>query len=184
MWISQCFSRWSVTARVNLLSRNTAWSLWMSVTTFSAAGFEQVLRAVCARYVYGLTATPTRADGHEPIITMQCGPIRYQVSAAEQAARQGFARIVVPRFTRFAMPLTTEKNDLCHNLRSLIRDTLRNKLIVQDTADLLGPGAHATGVDRTVGTRQNLGSSTTPTLFARVSALRSGNCQRKACVTN
>ena len=29
----------------------------------SAAGFEQVLRAVPARYVYGLTATPARADG-------------------------------------------------------------------------------------------------------------------------
>lgn len=70
----------------------------------SAAGFEQVLRAVPARYVYGLTATPARADGHEPIITMQCGPIRYQVSAKEQAERQGFARVVVPRFTRFALP--------------------------------------------------------------------------------
>ena len=92
----------------------------------SAAGFEQVLRAVCARYVYGLTATPTRADGHEPIITMQCGPIRYQVSAAEQAARQGFARIVVPRFTRFAMPLTTEKMTYATICEALIRDTLRN----------------------------------------------------------
>lgn len=106
----------------------------------SAAGFEQVLRAVCARYVYGLTATPTRADGHEPIITMQCGPIRYQVSAAEQAARQGFARIVVPRFTRFAMPLTTEKMTYATICEALIRDTLRNKLIVQDTADLLAQG--------------------------------------------
>ena len=68
----------------------------------SAAGFEQVLRAVPARYVYGLTATPARADGHGPIITMQCGPVRYEVSAKEQAERQGFARVVVPRFTRFS----------------------------------------------------------------------------------
>lgn len=71
---------------------------------------------------------------------MQCGPIRYQVSAAEQAARQGFARIVVPRFTRFAMPLTTEKMTYATICEALIRDTLRNKLIVQDTADLLAQG--------------------------------------------
>lgn len=37
--------------------------------------FEQVLKAVNAHHVYGLTATPIRKDGHQPIIFMQCGPI-------------------------------------------------------------------------------------------------------------
>ena len=36
----------------------------------------EVLQEVNAKYVYGLTATPTRQDGHHPIIFMQCGPIR------------------------------------------------------------------------------------------------------------
>ena len=103
----------------------------------SAAGFEQVLRAVPARNVYGLTATPARADGHGPIIAMQCGPIRYEVSAKAQAERQGFARIVVPRFTRFAMPLTIEKPTYGKICDALIQDTLRNALIVQDACDLL-----------------------------------------------
>ena len=106
----------------------------------SAAGFEQVLRAVPARYVYGLTATPARADGHGPIITMQCGPVRYQVSAKGQAERQGFARIVVPRFTRFAMSLTTEKATYGKICEALAQDTLRNDLIVQDARDLLAQG--------------------------------------------
>ena len=106
----------------------------------SAAGFEQVLRAVPARYVYGLTATPARADGHGPIITMQCGPIRYEVSAKAQAERQGFARIVVPRFTRFAMPLTAEKATYGKICDALIQDTLRNALIVHDARDLLAQG--------------------------------------------
>jgi hypothetical protein len=42
--------------------------------------FEQVMK-VNARYVVGLTATPTRKDGHHPIIHMQCGPIRFNMSA-------------------------------------------------------------------------------------------------------
>lgn len=106
----------------------------------SAAGFEQVLRAVPARYVYGLTATPARADGHGPIIMMQCGPVRYEVSAKEQAERQGFARVVVPRFTRFALSLTTEKATYGKMCEALAQNTLRNDLIVQDPRDLLAQG--------------------------------------------
>ena len=36
----------------------------------SAFTFEQVMKQVKARYVVGLTATPTRKDGHHPIIYM------------------------------------------------------------------------------------------------------------------
>src|SRR5271165_1310587 len=41
----------------------------------SAFTFEQVMKQVKAKYVVGLTATPTRKDGHHPIIYMQCGPV-------------------------------------------------------------------------------------------------------------
>jgi hypothetical protein len=47
----------------------------------SAFTFEQVMKQVKARYVVGLTATPTRKDGHHPIISMQCGPVRFSMSA-------------------------------------------------------------------------------------------------------
>ncbi len=36
----------------------------------SAESFECVLKAAHAKYVYGLTATPKRSDGHQPIIFM------------------------------------------------------------------------------------------------------------------
>lgn len=49
----------------------------------SAVSFEQILKAVKARYVLGLTATPIRRDGLQPIIMMQCGPIRHRASRAE-----------------------------------------------------------------------------------------------------
>lgn len=43
----------------------------------SAFSFEAILKRVRARYVLGLTATPIRRDGRQPILFMQCGPIRH-----------------------------------------------------------------------------------------------------------
>jgi hypothetical protein len=34
-----------------------------------------------AKYVVGLTATPYRRDGHQPIIHLQCGPTRFSLTA-------------------------------------------------------------------------------------------------------
>jgi len=42
-----------------------------------AASFDAILKRVKAKYVLGLTSTPVRRDGQQPIIFMQCGPIRY-----------------------------------------------------------------------------------------------------------
>lgn len=47
----------------------------------SAFTFEKVMRVIKAKYIVGLTATPTRKDGHHPIMYMQCGPARYTMSA-------------------------------------------------------------------------------------------------------
>ncbi|MCP9885437.1 DEAD/DEAH box helicase family protein [Synechococcus sp. ATX 2A4] len=44
---------------------------------FAAASFETILRLVKARYVLGLSATLVRRDGLQPILFMQCGPIRH-----------------------------------------------------------------------------------------------------------
>ena len=56
----------------------------------SAFSFEKVLNSVRAKYVYGLTATPIRQDGHHPIVFMQCGPIRYKVDAKSQVLQRSF----------------------------------------------------------------------------------------------
>ena len=45
------------------------------------------MRRVRAKYVTGLTATPVRKDGHHPIIYMQCGPIRFNVSVRSRLTR-------------------------------------------------------------------------------------------------
>ncbi len=49
----------------------------------SAFSFEQVMRQAKAKFILGLTATPVRKVGHHPIIFLQCGPIRFNLSARE-----------------------------------------------------------------------------------------------------
>jgi superfamily II DNA or RNA helicase len=50
-----------------------------------ARSFEAILKRVRAKYVLGLTATPFRRDGQEPIIFMQCGPLRYTATRPASA---------------------------------------------------------------------------------------------------
>lgn len=95
----------------------------------SAVNFERVLRQVSARYVYGLTATPIRKDGHQPIIFMQCGPIRYTSDARAQIAAQSFRRILVPRFTVYRNMSEDRGRTFAQVAASLAEDDQRNKLI-------------------------------------------------------
>ena len=52
-----------------------------------AVSFDVILRRAKAKYVLGLTATPIRRDGQQPIIFMQCGPTRHTVIRAEGAPK-------------------------------------------------------------------------------------------------
>ncbi|MDA3879963.1 MAG: DEAD/DEAH box helicase family protein, partial [Prolixibacteraceae bacterium] len=100
----------------------------------SAFTFESVLKEVNAKYVYGLTATPTRKDGHHPIITMQCGDILYRDDAKAQAENRPFEHYLMPRFTPFKLPENTDMNEITiSNLYSeIVEDEIRNQLIVED----------------------------------------------------
>jgi len=61
------------------------------------------MKRVKAQYVVGLTATPTRKDGHHPIIYMQCGPSRFSMSARTMTETTPFEHRVIPRHTEFQM---------------------------------------------------------------------------------
>jgi len=50
-----------------------------------AVSFDAILKRGKAKYVLGLTATPIRRDGQQPIIFMQCGPIRYTAARPASA---------------------------------------------------------------------------------------------------
>jgi len=76
----------------------------------SAFTFEKVMRQVKAKCVVGLTATPTRKDGHHPIIYMQCGPTRFSMSARTMTEATPFEHKVIPRHTEFRT--TAEPTDI------------------------------------------------------------------------
>jgi superfamily II DNA or RNA helicase len=106
----------------------------------SAFTFEQVLKQAKAKYVVGLTATPFRKDGHQPIIFMQCGPIRYSLSARKAAETSMFEHRVIPRFTDFN-PLIPDGEATIQDLyAALVTDAARNDLIVRDLIEALRSG--------------------------------------------
>ena len=96
----------------------------------SAVNFEKILKYANAKYVYGLTATPTRQDGHHPIIFMQCGPVRYKVDAKSQAEKRNFEHYLIPRFTPYRCE-TKDKN-ITEIYKDLSENELRNSYIVND----------------------------------------------------
>ena len=105
----------------------------------SSVSFEQVLKQVNAHYVYGLTATPIRKDGHQPIIFMQCGKIRYTADAKSQMDRQNFVRTLVPRFTSFRN-VSPDTKTYTQTIEALSTDELRNKLIIEDVKVVIVEG--------------------------------------------
>ena len=104
----------------------------------SAATFERVMKEVTAKYVHGLSATPTRADGCQPIVFLQCGPIRYQVDARDQAKKRGFVQFIIPRFTAFRTAV--EEKGVATLYNALAEDERRNLLIVRDVKEALAHG--------------------------------------------
>lgn len=99
-----------------------------------AFSFEQILKNAAAKYVYGLTATPVRQDGHHPIIFMHCGPVRYKVDARDQAEKRPFEHYVVPRFTPFRKPVSQEEKEwsIGEIYSAISTSQIRNELIIND----------------------------------------------------
>ncbi len=108
----------------------------------AAFSFEQILKTTNAKYIYGLTATPTRQDGHHPIITMHCGPIRYRVDAKSQAEERPFEHYIIPRFTRFQKPThqDEEKWSITDIYRDVQNSEIRNEQIVGDVVTAVEQG--------------------------------------------
>jgi superfamily II DNA or RNA helicase len=106
----------------------------------TAFSFEQVMRQVKAKFIVGLTATPTRKDGHHPIIFMQCGPIRFNLSAREAVERSPFRHLVLPRQTGFRMPPEVTDLRIHHAYAALVTNEERNQQIVTDVVQAVREG--------------------------------------------
>lgn len=105
----------------------------------SSITFEQVLMSIKAHTIYGLTATPIRKDGHQPIIFMQCGPIRFTTDVKSQIAKQSFDRFLIPRFTSYNSILE-DRLSIATLYKYLSEDEIRNNLIVEDICKAVNTG--------------------------------------------
>ena len=101
-----------------------------------AVSFDAILKRVKAKYVLGLTATPIRRDGQQPIIFMQCGPIRY--TAAKPASAPHDLE-VVPQLLhkRIDLPQDAGIQDV---FRHIANDTDRTAAIASQIASSFDQG--------------------------------------------
>jgi superfamily II DNA or RNA helicase len=95
-----------------------------------AASFDAILKRAKAKFVLGLTATPIRRDGQQPIIFMQCGPIRHKADPSADAPHD---LAVVPHFrdARVDVPADAGIQDV---FRQLANDASRTAAISSEVA--------------------------------------------------
>jgi superfamily II DNA or RNA helicase len=92
--------------------------------------FEAILKQAKARYVLGLTATPIRRDGQQPIIFMQCGTIRH--TAAKPEGEPKDMEVVARLFDKqIVLPESASIQDV---FRHLANDADRTALIAAEIA--------------------------------------------------
>jgi len=101
-----------------------------------AVSFDAILKRTKAKFVLGLTATPIRRDGQQPIIFMQCGPIRY--TAAKPAGAPHDLEVVPrSRFTRIDLPTDAGIQEV---FRYLASDLARTEAIAAEVKDAYEQG--------------------------------------------
>ena len=101
-----------------------------------AQSFEAILKRVKAKYVLGLTATPIRRDGQQPIIFMQCGPIRHTALQPESAPQD---LQVVPRMLDKPIDVPTAAG-IQDVFRHLAHDIVRTTAIAAEIEIAFGQG--------------------------------------------
>lgn len=102
----------------------------------SAFSFEALLKAAGAKYVLGLTATPVRRDGQQPIIFMQCGPIRHTASRPESAP----ADLAVTPLWLSRPIVVPEGTGIQDVFLQVCSDTERTAKIVAEVGDVFDQG--------------------------------------------
>ncbi|WP_236701309.1 DEAD/DEAH box helicase [Thalassomonas viridans] len=106
-----------------------------------ASNYEMILSEVHAKFVLGITATPNRQDGHQPIIFMQAGPIRHTVAAAGETR---FTQQVLLSNIQTQFPVEFLEKDARPHIadvyRYLMNHKERNDLIISDVEVAVNQG--------------------------------------------
>lgn len=99
----------------------------------SAYTYESALNTVNAKYVYGVSATPEKENGHTPIINMQCGNIRYKVDLKEFNKNLNLSMKVYHKKLHLNF---VDKNITDYSLNEIYsfisKDVIRNSMVIKD----------------------------------------------------
>jgi superfamily II DNA or RNA helicase len=105
-----------------------------------AVSVERVLSSIPARYITGLTATHQRRDGRQPIIAMQCGPIRHTAPSTVSQSAPALKRVVIRKDTSFDASTLPPDASIQEIYGALANDDDRLKLVIEDARKLLDEG--------------------------------------------
>ena len=99
----------------------------------SAYTYESALNKVNAKYVYGVSATPEKENGHTPIIKMQCGNIRYKIDLKEFNKNLNLAMKVYSQKIHLNF-VNKNINDYSLNeiYNFISKDVIRNDKVIND----------------------------------------------------
>ena len=103
---------------------------------------REVLKHMSARYVYGLSATPKRADGLEQIVYSECGDVLFTYEASKLAYSRGIAQYFILRFLPTAIPDGNSRISFTETLNHIADDEDRNSSISADIKEAYTEGRH------------------------------------------
>lgn len=99
----------------------------------AAYTFEQAINTGNAKYVYGISATPERENGHTPIIKMQCGDIRYKVDSLKFNKKLNIPMKVIAKKSHLNFTNQNIDNYELNEINDLIaKDIIRSENIIKD----------------------------------------------------
>lgn len=99
----------------------------------SAYTYEAALNMMNAKYVYGVSATPEKENGHTPIIKMQCGDIRYKVNVKEYNKKLNLSMKVYTKSVHLNFVNNNVSDYKINEIYELIsKDVIRNEKVIKD----------------------------------------------------
>lgn len=102
----------------------------------AAFTYEKAINTGNAKYIYGITATPKRENGHTPIIKMQCGDIRYKIDALEYNKNLGIPMKVFVKKSHLNFTDPKINNYELNEINDFIaKDIIRSEKIIKDVLE-------------------------------------------------
>ena len=107
----------------------------------SAYTYEAALNMVNAKYVYGVSATPEKENGHTPIIKMQCGDIRYKVNMKKYNQKLNLLMKVYSKNVHLNFVNKNVTDYKINEIYDLIsKDVIRNEKVIKDIENEFNKG--------------------------------------------